>query len=260
MGATQFYELIGLAERLPNNKKILSKKMFYDYTEIDRKEKKAVQNYVKRIELSYLLTESTINIQTFIDSEYYYEGVMFITVQLKEEVEDKHVSLLSEAIHSTIPNPVVITFSFEDKIQVSSCMKRLNKVDKEKIVLERIHYTDWFRVTRKVDITSKFLEELQIENLSFTTFYNFYQEIDLAIKAYQDAHILGTYRVVKNEEDRAKQEAIVVEMNRIENEINGLKRAIKKESQFNKKVELNLSVQKLKKQLDNLKNNILKDV
>ncbi len=65
---------MGLESRLtPLNKK-LDKKMFYDFADIKQKEKNVISKFVERLELSYLLTPSTINIQPMINEEYHYEG------------------------------------------------------------------------------------------------------------------------------------------------------------------------------------------
>lgn len=256
MGAFRFYEQIGLNDRLPAVKKKLDKKMFYDYADVNKKEKNVITKYVERMELSFLLTPSTINIQAFINEEYHYEGVMFVTVKLRDEVTEKHVRVLEEVIHGALPNPVVITFTFKDEICISSCMKRLNKVNKNNVVLETIHRTNWFSENDSTSIVDNFIQSILLSNLSFTTFFDFYKDIDLAVKAYKDAEIIGAYKVLKDDKERQQQEAIISQIMDMEQEISRLKAAIKKETQFNKKVELNMNVQQLRKELDNIKSNV----
>lgn len=259
LDAFRFFEQIGLKDRLPAVKKKLDKKMFYDYADVNKKEKNVITKYVERMELSFLLTPSTINIQAFINEEYHYEGVMFVTVKLRDEVTEKHVRVLEEVIHGALPNPVVITFTFKDEICVSSCMKRLNKVNKNNVVLETIHRTNWFSENDNANnntFVDNFIQSIMLSNLSFTTFFNFYKDIDLAVKAFQNAEIIGAYKVLKDDKERQQQEAVISQIKDIEQEINQLKAAIKKETQFNKKVELNMKVQQLKKELDNIKSNV----
>lgn len=254
LDAFDFYERIGLAERVPAVKKKLDKKMFYDYADLNKKEKNVIMKNVERMELSYLLTPSTINIQAFINDEYHIEGVMFVTVQLRGTVTDKHVQLLEEVIHGTLPNPVVLTFMFNNELCVSSCVKRLNKVNKNNVVLQTIHRTGWFHDKKEDNPVEKnFLNSMELSKLSFANFFDFYRDIDLAVKAFQDAEIIGTYRVVKDEEERIQHDTIVKKVQEIEDEIKKLSNAIKKESQFNKKVEMNMKVQQLKKELETIK-------
>lgn len=60
LNAFDFYERIGLAKRVPAVKKKLDKKMFYDYADLNKKEKNVIMKNVERMELSYLLTPSTL--------------------------------------------------------------------------------------------------------------------------------------------------------------------------------------------------------
>src|SRR5690606_30784448 len=101
-----------------------------------------------------------------------------------------------------------------------------------------------------------FIQSIMLSNLSFTTFFNFYKDIDLAVKAFQDAEKIGAYKILKDDKERQQQEDVIFQIKDIEQEINQLKAAIKKETQINKKVELNMKVQQLKKGLDNIKSNV----
>lgn len=140
--ASILYKKIGLDGRLqPLNKK-LDKKMFYDYTGLNKKEQQLIKKSVERIELTYLLTASTINIQPLINEEYHYENVMFVTVCLREEVTDKEVKILEEFIHGIIPHPVILVILLKSKIRISSCIKRLNRANKNSVVLGKINNTN----------------------------------------------------------------------------------------------------------------------
>lgn len=256
LNAFDFYERIGLAKRVPAVKKKLDKKMFYDYADLNKKEKNVIMKNVERMELSYLLTPSTINIQAFINDEYHIEGVMIVTVQLRGAVTDKHIQLLEEVIHGALPNPVVLTFMYNNELCVSTCVKRLNKVNKNHVVLQKIHRTGWFHGEEDNLIEKSFLNSMELSRLSFTNFYDFYKDIDLAVKAFQDAKFIGMFHVVKDDEERLQHDTIVKKVQEIEDEINKLRNAIKKESQFNKKVEMNIKVQQLKKELETIKSKL----
>src|SRR5690606_3342495 len=155
--------------------KKLDKKMFYDYADLKHKEKNIIQKNVERMELSYLLTPSTINIQPFINVEYHIEGVMFVTVQLRGDVTNKQVRMLEEVVHGALPNPVVLTFMLNNEVCVSSCMKRLNKVTKNQVVLETIHRTSWFQ-DDELPFIKSFLHNCELSQLRFSNFFDFYED------------------------------------------------------------------------------------
>lgn len=227
--------------------------MFYDFADINKREKTAITKYIERMELSYLLTPTTINIQAFINEEYHYEGIMFVTAKLKDGTTDKDIQVLEEVIHGAFPHPVVVTFSLQDKLLVSTCMKRLNKVNKTNIVLGTIHQTNWVDEEKSEPVMTDFLQSLQLTNLNFANFYEFYKDIDVAVEAYQNANTVGVFNIIKSEEERKEQQSLIHQIKEMEQSIIRLKAAIKKETQFNNKVELNIKVQQLTKDMEKLK-------
>jgi Domain of unknown function (DUF4391) len=253
MAGLTFYRMIGLDDKVrPLNKK-LDKKMFYDFADLNKKEKDYITKYIERMELSYLLTPSTINIQPFINEEYHYEGVMFITIQLREEVKDNHLPVIGEIIQGALPNPVVIVFEKQDHIQVGTCLKRLNKVDSSQVVLEQFHYTPWIALHAHDETVEKFLRAVHITSISFYNFFEFYKEFDLAVQALQQAGITGTFYLIKDEKQYAKQQQLIAQIQQFEAEIIKWKNKLKKETQFNRKVEMNIKIQQLTKQIVQLK-------
>jgi hypothetical protein len=247
MTASMFYRKMGLESKLPSMNKKLDKKIFYDSADLKKKEKEVITKYIERMELAYLLTNTTINIQPFINDEYHYEGVMFITVQLREETTDKQVYVIEEIIHGSLPNPTVIVFYLKEDVLISTCMKRLNKVDKVSAVLGDIHHSQWMNLETEDELTGEFIQTIHLSNISFNNFFDFYKEMDIAVEALQNAIIVGSFQIVKDEQLYEQQQKLIREINRMEQEINKLKKAIKKETQFNKKVEFNLKIQHLTK-------------
>src|SRR5699024_1247840 len=160
-----------------------------------------------------------------------------------------------EIIHGSLPNPIVITFVFENEVCVSYCMKRLNKINKNNVVLENTYHTRWFNENMDNEVVKHFIQDIELSNLGFGTFFDFYNDINMAVKAFHDSEIIGTYRVLKDDEARQQQEVFIKQIQDIEQDIGKIKAAIKKETQFNKKVELNMKVQQLKKELENTRSN-----
>lgn len=257
MSASTFYREIGLEQKLPSINKKLDKKIFYDYADLNKKEKDVITKYIERMELSYLLTPSTINIQPFINDEFHYEGVMYITVRMREEATDKQVGVIEEVIHGALPNPVIIVFHLNDEILVSTCMKRLNKVNQSSVVLSEIHRTAWISLhDLENTLIHDFIQSIHLTRVNFSNFFEFYKEIDLAVQAYQQMDIVGSFQVVKDDKKREQQQIIIGQINETEQEIAKLKKAMKKESQFNKKVEYNVKIQHLTQKVVELKSEL----
>ncbi|MBE3570427.1 MAG: DUF4391 domain-containing protein [Bacillales bacterium] len=257
MAGLMFYRMIGLDDKVRPLYKKLDKKMFYDFADLNKKEKNFITKYIERIELTYLLTPSTINIQPFVNEEFHYEGVMFITIRLREESKDNHLPVIGEIIQGSLPNPVVIVFEKQDHIQVGTCLKRLNKVDSSQVVLEQFHYTPWMDLDSHNEIASQFIQTIHVTNIPFYNFFEFYKEIDLAVQAFQHTAITGQFYVIKDEEQYVKQQELIQRIAELKNEITKWKNKMKKETQFNRKVEYNIKIQQLIKQIEHLKQQLL---
>ncbi|WEZ08573.1 DUF4391 domain-containing protein [Priestia flexa] len=257
MTTTLFYQVIGLDSKLTALNKKLDKKMFYDYADLNKKEKDVITKYIDRIELAYLLTPSTINIQPFINEDTHYEGVMFINVRLRDEATEKLVAIIEEVIHGALPNPVVLTFHLKENLLVSTCMKRLNKVDKSSVVLGDVHRTFWLNLEHDTKLQNQFIKTIHVSNLNFNNFFVFYKDIDLAVEAAQNAETIGSFHIERDHQKQHQQQKIIQQIKDLELEVVKLKSAIKKETQFNKKVELNVKIQQIKKRTEQLKKELV---
>lgn len=251
--AEKFYEQIGIGQFLSPIHKKLDKKLFYEQAGLKKTEKEAIAKSIERMELAYILTVSTINIQPYITSEYHVEGVMVITVKLREESADRQAVIIDEAIHRALPNPVVLVFDWNGECQISTAMKRLNKVDRTSVVLEGIHRTGWFCPTEAEAEFEAFLQAVRLENVRFSNFYDFYKDLDRAVEAVEHARVAGSFKVAESDAEYEELQAVVLQIQRLEQETAKLKAAIRKESQFNKKVEMNVKIQQMVKQMESLK-------
>lgn len=253
LAARAFYRRIGLEHKVLSLNRKLDKKIFYDFADLNKQEKGIITKYIERIELTYLLTAGTINIQPFITDEYHYEGIMVVTVQVREEATEKQIAVIEEIIHGTLPNPVLLTFQQGEYIIISTCMKRLNKVDKSNVVMGDIHHTSWIRSGGEKGAFEEFVQSVHVTNISFANFFAFYKEMDQAVQALWHVSIVGRFQMVKDEQQREEQQRMIKEIIRLEQEIRQLKASMKKESQFNKKVEYTIQIQQVTKKMDELK-------
>jgi predicted RNase H-like nuclease (RuvC/YqgF family) len=73
------------------------------------------------------------------------------------------------------------------------------------------------------------------------------------VQALQQADITGTFYLIKDEKQYAKQQQLIAQIQAHEAEITKWKNKMKKETQFNRKVEYNMKIQQLTKQVEQLK-------
>ncbi len=194
----------------------------------------AQKKYLKEIEkisLLYLLNKDTTTIPPFVGEIYDYSSILVLEVTLNS---DKHIKQLS-SILQLIPQNLMIFFVNEDKITLSLALKRINKNDPTKMVIEK-EYIYTFK-------DKNLLEKLDFNKASKTNLFMFY-------KYYID--LIVSFELLKysiNETD----ENILEKIKEIENKINLLKKELKTAVNLNEKVEINMKIYKLKEELNKLK-------
>ena len=83
----------------------LDKKMFYDNGDFNKEDRKIFADYIDRIEMSYLINSTNLNIQPFINDEYYYKAIAYLKITLKQ---DGKLDKISKIINNTIPNNYMV--------------------------------------------------------------------------------------------------------------------------------------------------------
>ena len=135
-------------------------------------------------------------------------------------------------------------------------MKRINKNDKSKVIIEDINITDWIDMKNINDNSYKFLESISLDNLEFTDFYDFYKLIDDKVYTFKNINVIGTYEI-NNDKNKVKDTKEIIEkINAYNEELKKIVTKIKKETQFNKKMKLNIEANNIKKEIEKLQNNI----
>lgn len=239
------YELIGLTDRLtPLNRKI-DKKIFFEQMDFSTKEKQQFTQWIDRVIMAYILAPQNININPYIDEEKKYENVSFITVSLKKELTLKQVHQLAELLHEALPNPTVFCFIYEEKVLLCTALKRINKNNIKKAIVEELRLSSWLSLKNMDDTTEQFIKTIHLSSISFATFYEFYSGFHYALQLLEVAEKTGEF--VSYEEDELQEITV------LEAEIEHYRKLMKKESQFNKKVEYNVKIRTLRQQCETLK-------
>lgn len=137
-------------------------------------DKKLLEKSIKNFYLVGVLSEDTCGLWSVKNDEYFYEMVLIFHVIVKDESKIKS---LNELLQKTFPNPTIIVYQNGSEFMFSTAMKRLNKVEKDKTVIDSLQTTEWFT-----------LDELHKELLNRINFNkrdlkDFYESVDYIISA-----------------------------------------------------------------------------
>ncbi|QTE85135.1 MULTISPECIES: DUF4391 domain-containing protein [Shewanella] len=258
--------------------KPLFKKMFQEHADLDAKDKKALKDDVDKIRWLYTLKPSTINIAPFSDDLRDYGELAFLVVELSSA---KNAERIGQLINRAIPYPTVIFFVLSERKAVESstpsateendesdvtgreyeaenentneqlalCLadKRINKVDKEKWVIEAMQLSPWLSLASMTESEQQFLNSLIFTGLPHSNFWQFYQAIMARVQALQCAHISGRFHLASSEVTQQQAD----QLNRyrsIENDIKKLRAQIK-QAEFSQQVVLNTQIKQQEQRL-----------
>lgn len=217
------------------------KKLFYENVYMDKKDKTMFSNDVNKVIWLYSLKKDTINIQAYKDEQYEYEEVEFIKVELNHETKVKRIA---EIIQRTIPYPIVLIFSCENKVFLNVALKKINKMDESKNSVEEFIFTDWIDLKELSQREENFFSSLNIKKLPFSDFYKFYLGFVDKINLFNASKYQKNFEVLQHKNPE-KIKKISDEIQILDSEILNLKVKIKKEVHFNRKVQMNVDIKKL---------------
>lgn len=242
----EFFTQLAIPDSCQLDKRIF-KKLFYDNGQLKAAEKTALSDDIDEIIWRYTLKPETINIPRYINSEREYHEIAIIQVTLKN---NKRLKRLAQVIQRTIPYPILLVFTLEDKVLLNIADKRINKADQSKLVIDDLIYTDWLNLNELNDYQHTFIEHFEMKQFSYQDLYDCYQSISNAIINLNCAAITGNYpsETINTDIDRR---ACLAEIQRIEQQQNELRTALKKESQFNRKMAMNVQIKQLDQHLLN---------
>ena len=243
------FKLLGL-DKIKYLGRKLDKKMFYDNGDLSKEDKRIFIDYIDRIEMSYVLNSSTINIAPFVNDEYYYEAIVYLKVKLKQK--DK-VDKISKIINNNIPNPLVIIYEFDKQYSISTAIKRLSKTEKNKTVVEESNTTNWLDISSLSENDKKFIESISLGKIPYTNLFDFYKTINNKIYIFKNSDKLGEYEDISDKKTLEESKQISEKIEKLEAELKKTLSKIKRESQFNKKMELNVKATEINKEIEKLK-------
>ena len=231
----------------------LDKKMFYDNGDFSKEDKKIFIDYIDRIEMSYLINSTNLNIQPFINDEYYYKAIAYLKITLKQ---DGKLDKISKIINNTIPNPIVIIYELENKYKISTAIKRLSKSEKDKTVIEESRSTPWLDINDLKDNEKIFIESISLNKLPYTNLFDFYKVMNDKIYIFEKSLEFGEYKDINNKEELRLNKEISEKIEKLEVDLKKTISKLKRENQFAKKMELNVKATQLQKEIDKLKNSL----
>lgn len=166
----------------------MPKKAFTDNPEFDLKkeEKTILKEYVENIYLEYSLKPHLLNIPNYDDEKVRYEEIEIIKVKLTEKFKEDKVCNI---IQKYIQYPILIFIECNNFIKINATIKKINKVEKEKLSIEEMIYTHWINLNELKEKEKDFLESLSIDKLKINNLFTVYKDLINNINSFNYLNI-----------------------------------------------------------------------
>ncbi len=229
----------------------VAKKTLTDNAELNSADKVIIKEIVKSIEWRYTLKPETVNIPTFEDGLHEYLEIAVLHVNVKELSKSKQVCKL---LHSHIPYPTFLIMAFEGELALSFAAKNINQADKSRLTLTHQYDTGWINLeTSQKSEYKAFLDDMTFGNCSVVSLYDFYQDLIKKVNLLDAAKYSGRYGTANHaDNNNEKMTAQLLELKRLESQLNVIRGEIKIETQMSKKMRLNVKARDIKKQIEAL--------
>jgi Domain of unknown function (DUF4391) len=233
-----------IPQRAVLNRKI-PKKAFFTQADLSTSEKEMFTSQIEGIYLLSVMNQQSMNIPIYQDDEFHYAEVVWIYVELRNT---KNINRIIGAVHKSIPNPVVLILSSpEGQILMSTSHKRLNKIDKTKVVNEQPIITNWFNIEEDDTPYTKLLSSLVVSNLSFESLHSLYDDLHQWLTCEELIQLIGA--TPSSSDKREAAICILTNLQRNRKDVDQLQLEQKAQVDFGAKIDLHIRIKQQEQQI-----------
>ena len=130
-------------------------------------------------------------------------------------------------------------------VAISVALKRINKVDVSKSVIDEAYITDWIPNINK-GRAKAFISAVSLEKLSFANLFEFYKDFADRVKLFCVCEYMKEYKDKRTTSNLYQSYQKIKELEDLKRSLRG---QIKKDADFAKKVAINVEIRKIEKEM-----------
>lgn len=150
------------------SQKITFKQLFSNI-KIENKDEKKFRKSIEKITLELIMNEKSTSIRKYKDENYNYSEIFILSVDL---VSIDSIDLIEFVLHRAFPNPIVLVLKYKDSFRISIFLKRINKNDETKTVIEFESNSDFINI-RAGDSYLKLLDSTKTDSKHLKDYYEY---------------------------------------------------------------------------------------
>lgn len=134
-------------------------------------------------------------------------------------------------------------------------IKKINKVEREKLSIEEMIYTEWINLKELSEKEICFLESLNITKLSTNNLFKLYEGYINSINSLNLSRYKEEFEI-KSTEGTLNDMKLLEKIEKLQSEITSLRNKLKKESNLGTRVEINVKIKKLKRKIEEIESTL----
>lgn len=215
-------------------------------------DKRYINDGVEAMTWVAAIKPNTAGMPAYVSDTHEYLEIAVLAVELKPVAK---LPRLYELIHRAIPYPLLLIAAEVQGITLSVTHKRMALTGTEKVVIEPLELTEPLRLDKPDVATQAFLASLALSSLPAASLYAAYNGWRDRITALAAARlrskselpeiVAGGFTLSGSAEVAEQRRKAVAEVQRLEAEVEALRKKAGKEKQMDRRVELNLEVKRL---------------
>ena len=179
-------------------------KTLVEQLQAETSQRKLLETHIASMHLVSLLNEQTMRIRAYRDDNYSFMAIYILQIELKA---NDQLSDLCELIHSAFPESTLLLLKYKDIEYLSSALKRINKNDKSKTVVED---TVWSTLSSN--------ESIDIGTITAYDLRDVYESINKLVYSLKVKEITGIYPRGNHDYKNVikKYESLIADINRLQ--------------------------------------------
>ena len=209
-------------------------KELIEQLEADASQRKLLESHIKSMYLVSLLNEKTIRIRSYVDDDYSFHVIYVFEIELKV---NNQITDFTNLVHSAFPESTLLILKYKENTYLSGALKRINKVDKNKTVIED---STWEIVSEDDDI--KLLDS------SYSNLKELYEGI---MKLIYSLNVKSITNVIPKDKNK-DYKTLIKQYNSVKTEINRLKEEYSSASMSSEKLKIDNDMYRKEKELERI--------
>lgn len=231
-------ELFNIPNKAQVDRKIFVKDIL-TRLELSTRDKQTFEKTIGAIFVKGILNESTLNIWSYADDTYYYKEIILFYVVLKDITK---IAFVNEQLQKVFPNPIVIFYEFNNKYAISTALKRLNKLEKGKTVIEEIQLSNFF------ELDDAHIQLLNKHSYNFNNLKEYYENVNNLVATEELVDLTGVVPKVIDETVKVKS----IKIKQLLKQKKDLEDAYKEADSMQERMSIYMKIKEIEKKLEEI--------